>query len=127
MRDLKDIIRRAMKNGFDLSFVKNYNERALLQGLYDFLIKNHYYCSMDRDVIYVGSDIIEDTAEVRIKNKTMFVKVLTERGFFDTLVTLFKYVKHLADQLEEEDSEEDVSTETDELQDDDDSSEELWL
>tara|TARA_R100000900_G_scaffold133141_2_gene109795 strand:+ start:255 stop:635 length:381 start_codon:yes stop_codon:yes gene_type:complete len=126
MRDLKDIIRRAMKNGFDLSFVKNYNERALLQGLYDFLIKNHYYCSMDRDVIYVGSDIIEDTAEVRIKNKTMFVKVLTERGFFDTLVTLFKYVKHLADQLEE-DSEEDVSTETDELQDDDDSSEELWL
>ena len=127
MRDLKDIIRRAMKNGFDLSFVKNYNERALLQGLYDFLIKNHYYCSMDGDVIYVGSDIIEDTAEVRIKNKTMFVKVLTERGFFDTLVTLFKYVKHLADQLEEEDSEEDVSTETDELQDDDDSSEELWL
>jgi len=125
MRSLKNIIRRAIDNGFDLSFVKNYDEKALLQGLYDFLIKNKYYCSMDGDVIYVGPDIIEDVAEVRITNKTMRIKALTDRGFFDTLVTLFKYVKHLSDQVGE-DSEEDISTETDEL-DDDESSEEMWL
>ena len=125
MRNLKNIIRRAIDNGFDLSFVKNYDEKVLLQGLYDFLVKNKYYCSMDGDVIYVGPDIIEDVAEVRIENKTMRVKALTDRGFFDTLVTLFKYIKHLSEQVDE-DSEEDFSTETDEL-DDDESSEEMWL
>lgn len=126
MRNLKSIIRRAIDNGFDLSFVKNYNEKALLQGLYDFLVKNKYYCSMDGDVIYVGPDIIEDVAEVRIENKIMRVKALTDKGFFDTLVTLFKYIKHLSEQVGE-DSEEDISTETDELDDDEESSEEMWL
>jgi len=126
VRDLKDIIRRAVKNGFDLSFVKNYDEKAILQGLYDFLVKNKYYCSMDGDVIYVGPDIIEDVAEITIKNKTMRVKALTDRGFFDTLVTLFKYIKHLSVQLEE-DSDDDISTETDDFKDDDESSEEMWL
>lgn len=125
MRSLKNIIRRAIDNGFDLSFVKNYDEKALLQGLYDFLVKNKYYCSMDGDVIYVGPDIIEDVAEVRITNKTMRVKALTDRGFFDTLVTLFKYIRHLSEQVAE-DSDEDISTETDDL-DDDESSEEMWL
>ena len=125
MRNLKSIIRRAIDNGFDLSFIKNYNEKEILQGLYEFLIKNKYYCSMDGDVIYVGPDIIEDVAEVKIENKTMRVKALTDKGFFDTLVTLFKYVKHLSEQIDE-DSEEDISTETDGL-DDEESSEEMWL
>lgn len=125
MRNLKSIIRRAIDNGFDLSFVKNYDEKVLLQGLYDFLVKNKYYCSMDGDVIYVGPDIIEDAAEVTIENKTMRVKALTDRGFFDTLVTLFKYIKHLSEQVDE-DSDEDISTETDDL-DDEESSEEMWL
>ena len=114
MTNLKNIIRRAIDNGFDLSFVKNYNEKEILQGLYDFLVKNRYYCSMDGDVIYVGPDIIEDVAEIRIQNKTMRIKALTDRGFFDTLVTLFKYVRHLSEQVGE-DSDEDISTETDEL------------
>ncbi len=126
MRDLKSIIRRAIDNGFDLSFVKNYDKKEILQGLYEYLIKNKYYCSMDGDIIYVGPDIIEDVAEITIENKTMRVKALTDRGFFDTLVSLFKYIKHLSAQLEE-DSEEDISTETDEFKDDDESSEEMWL
>ena len=126
MKSLKNIIRRAIDNGFDLSFVPNYDEKVLLQGLYDFLVKNKYYCSMDGNVIYVGPDIIEDVAEVRIENKVMKVKALTDRGFFDTLVTLFKYIKHLSSQIEEE-SEDDISTETDDLEDDDESSEEMWL
>jgi hypothetical protein len=126
MRDLKSIIRRAIDNGFDLSFVKNYDKKQILQGLYEYLIKNKYYCSMDGDIIYVGPDIIEDVAEITIENKTMRVKALTDRGFFDTLVSLFKYIKHLSTQLEE-DSEEDISTETDEFKDDDESSEDMWL
>lgn len=120
---MKDVIKRAIKNGFDLSFIENYNEKKVFQGLYDFLIMNKYYCSMQDGVIYVGPDIIEDVAEIRIKNKVMHVKPLTDKGFFDTLVTLFKYIKHLST-LEDELSEEDISTEHD---DDDESSEELWL
>ena len=81
MKSLKDILRRSVKNGFDLSFVENYNEKVLLQGLYEFLIKNYYYCSMEDGIIYVGIDIVEDIAEVRIVNKTMKVKPLKKKGF----------------------------------------------
>ena len=78
---------------------------------------------MEDGVIYVGPDIIEDVAEVRIENETMKVTPLTENGFFDVLVTLFKYISHVA-ALEEEKGEEDISTE-DAV--DDESSEDLWL
>jgi len=123
MRDMKDIIKRAIKNGFDLSFIENYNERKITQGLYDYLVRQKYFCSMEDNVIYVGPDIIEDVAEIRIKNKVMHVKPLTDKGFFDTLITLFKYIQYLS-KSQEEISEEDISTEHD---DDDESSEELWL
>ena len=122
MRDMKDIIKRAIKNGFDLSFVENYNERKITQGLYDYLVRQKYYCSMEGNVIYVGPDIIEDVAKIRIENKTMHVKPLTDNGFFETLITLFKYIQYLS-QTQEEREEDDISTE----HDDDDSSEELWL
>ena len=124
MKSLKDILRRSVKNGFDLSFVENYNEKVLLQGLYEFLIKNYYYCSMEDGIIYVGIDIVEDIAEVRIVNKTMKVKPLKEKGFFEVLVSLFKYVKYLSSSMDEM-PQEDISTETDD--EDEESSEEMWL
>ena len=124
MKSLKDILRRSVQSGFDLSFVENYNEKKLLQGLYDFLIRNHYYCSMEDGVVYVGINVVEDIAEVKIENKTMKVKPLTDKGFFEVLVSLFKYVKHLSSFLEEM-SEEDIPTETDD--EDEESSEEMWL
>lgn len=124
MRDLKDILKRSIKNGFDLSFAKNYSDKRLLQGLYDYLVKNHYYCSMEDGIVYVGFDIVEDTVEVTVKDKTMKVKPLVDKGFFEVLVSLFKYVKHLASELEK-DLDEDISTETDEH--DEESSEEMWL
>tara|TARA_B100002019_G_scaffold287750_1_gene300239 strand:- start:2399 stop:2767 length:369 start_codon:yes stop_codon:yes gene_type:complete len=122
MRDLKDIIRRAIKNGFDLSFVNVYNERKITQDLYDFLVNQKYFCSMEDNVIYVGPEIVEDVAKITIKNKVMYVKPLTHEGFFDTLVTLFKYIQFLSNN-QEEDPQEDISTEDY----DDDSSEEIWL
>lgn len=124
MKNLKDILRRSVQSGFDLSFVENYNEKKLIQGLYDFLIKNHYYCSMEDGVVYVGINVVEDIAEVRIENKTMKVKPLTDKGFFEVLVSLFKYVKYLSSFIEEV-SEEDIPTETDD--EDEESSEEMWL
>tara|TARA_R100000231_G_C5312937_1_gene160979 strand:+ start:596 stop:970 length:375 start_codon:yes stop_codon:yes gene_type:complete len=124
MKDLKNILKRSVQSGFDLSFVENYNEKKLFQGLYDYLVKNHYYCSMEDGVIYVGINVVEDIAEVRIQDKTMRVKPLTDKGFFEVLVSLFKYVKHLSSFLEEM-SEEDIPTETDD--EDEESSEEMWL
>ena len=124
MRDLKDILRRSVKNGFNLDFAEKYSDKVLLQRLYDFLVKNHYYCSMEDGIVYVGIDIVEDIVEVTIKDKTMKVKPLVDRGFFEVLVSLFKYVKHLASEMEK-DLDEDISTETDDH--DEESSEEMWL
>ena len=124
MKDLKNILRRSIKNGFDLSFAKTYSDKKLLQGLYDYLIKNYYFCSMEDGIVYVGINIVDDIAEVTIKDKTMRVKSLTDKGFFEVLVSLFKYVKYLSSFIEEV-SEEDIPTETDE--DDEESSEEMWL
>ena len=124
MKDLKDILRRSVKSGFDLSFVQNHNDKALLQCLYDYLVKNYYFCSMEDGIVYVGINIVEDIAEVTIVNKTMKVKALTDKGFFEVLLSLFKYVKHLSSSLEEI-PQEDISTETDD--DDEESSEEMWL
>ena len=125
MKDTKDILRRAMKHGFDLSFIENYNEKRVMQGLYHYLVKNHYYCSMEDGVIYVGIDIVQDIAEVTISNKTMKVKPITDKGFFDVLISLFKYIRFTSSIEEKEIIEEDISTEIDE--DDDESSEEMWL
>ena len=124
MRDLKDILRRSVKNGFNLDFAEKYSDKALLQMLYDFLLKNHYYCSMENSIVYVGIDIVEDIVEVTIKNKTMKVKPLVDKGFFEVLVSLFKYVKHLSSEIQN-DLDEDISTETDDH--DEESSEEMWL
>ena len=124
MKDLKDILRRSIKNGFDLSFAEKHSDKRLLLGLYDYLIKNQYYCSMEDGIVYVGINIVEDIVEVTIKDKTMRVKPLVDKGFFEVLVSLFKYVKHLASEMEK-DLDEDISTETDEH--DEESSEEMWL
>ena len=124
MRDLKDILRRSVKNGFNLDFAEKHSDKALLQKLYDYLVKNHYYCSMEDGIIYVGIDIVEDIVEITIKDKTMKVKPLVDKGFFEVLVSLFKYVKHLASELEK-DLDEDISTEPDDH--DEESSEEMWL
>tara|TARA_R100001509_G_C4814697_1_gene197636 strand:- start:165 stop:539 length:375 start_codon:yes stop_codon:yes gene_type:complete len=124
MKDLKDILKRSIKSGFDLSFAETYNDKKLLQGLYDYLVKNYYFCSMEDGIVYVGINIVDDIAEVTIEDKTMRVKALTDKGFFEVLLSLFKYVKHLSSSIEEM-SEEDIPTETDD--DEEESSEEMWL
>ena len=124
MKSLKDILRRSVKNGFNLDFAEKRSDKVLLQNLYDFLVKNHYYCSMEDGVVYVGINIVEDIVEVTITNKTMRVKPLVDKGFFEVLVSLFKYVKHLASEVEK-DLEDDMSTEPDDH--DEESSEEMWL
>ena len=123
MKNMKDILRRSMKNGFDLSFVNDYNEKQILQSLYDYLVTNYYYCSMEDGIIYVGIDIVEDIAKIKIEDMCLKVKPIKENGFFEILLTLFKFIKYLSSiNIKKELDDEDISTETD-----DESSEEMWL
>ena len=123
MKNMKDILRRSMKNGFDLSFVNDYNEKQILQSLYDYLVTNYYYCSMEDGIIYVGIDIVEDIAKIKIEDMCLKVKPIKENGFFEILLTLFKFIKYISSiNIKKELDDEDISTETD-----DESSEEMWL
>ena len=123
MKNMKDILRRSMKNCYDLSFVNDYNEKQILQSLYDYLVTNYYYCSMEDGIIYVGIDIVEDIAKIKIEDMCLKVKPIKENGFFEILLTLFKFIKYLSSiNIKKELDDEDISTETD-----DESSEEMWL
>lgn len=120
MTNLKKILRRAIKHGFDLSYIPNYRPKAFRSGLYEFLVESKFFCFMEDDKILVGVDIIEDIAEISIEDVTMKVVPLQETGFFDLLIHLFKYISIAnSEQLEEDETTESLS--------DEDSSEELWL
>jgi len=119
MSNLKDILKRAIKNGFDLSYIPNYRPRTFRNGLYDYLVESKFYCYMEDERIFVGVDILDDIAEVYLEDTTMKVVPLSEVGFFDLLVHLFKYIGIASkEKPEEEETTESL---------DDDSSEEIWL
>ena len=119
MPSLRNTIKRAIKNGFDLSYLPNYNPKHFRNGLYQYLVENNFFCYMEDDKIFVGVDILEDIAEVIVEDMTMKVHPLKEGGFFDLLVHLFKYIGIASkEKPEEEETTESL---------DDDSSEEIWL
>jgi hypothetical protein len=119
MSNLKNILRRAIKNGFDLSYIPNYRPRTFRNGLYDYLVESKFYCYMEEERIFVGVNILDDIAEVYLEDSTMKVVPLSEVGFFDLLVHLFKYIGIASkEKPEEEETTESL---------DDDSSEEIWL
>ena len=119
MSNLKNILRRAIKNGFDLSYIPNYRPRTFRNGLYDYLVESKFYCYMEEERIFVGVNILDDIAEVYLEDSTMKVVPVSEVGFFDLLVHLFKYIGIASkEKPEEEETTESL---------DDDSSEEIWL
>jgi hypothetical protein len=119
MSNLKNILKRAIKNGFDLSYIPNYRPRTFRNGLYDYLVESKFYCYMEEERIFVGVNILDDIAEVYLEDTTMKVVPLSEVGFFDLLVHLFKYIGIASkEKPEEEETTESL---------DDDSSEEIWL
>ena len=119
MSNLKNILKRAIKNGFDLSYIPDYRPRTFRNGLYDYLVESKFYCYMEDERIFVGVDILEDIAEVYLEGATMKIVPLGESGFFDLLVHLFKYIGIAS----KEKPEEEKTTESM----NDNSSEEIWL
>jgi hypothetical protein len=124
MSNIKAILRRALKHGFDLSGIPDYNPTKFKNDLFDHLVKNHYIVFEEFGILYVGYDILQEIAEVEITDVTMKIKPLTETGFFEILLELFRYVGVAAEKKQTKREASDEIT-TEDL--DPDSSEEIWL
>ena len=125
-KGINNILKRALKDGFNLEGIPNYTPRDFIDSLYDHLVKNHYVVYEEDCVMYVGYNIIDDVAKITVIDTTMKIAPLQEEGFFDILIELFKFVSIVANLQILDKKPEDVSTE-DYSDDDDDSSEEMWL
>tara|TARA_B100000900_G_C20529056_1_gene695523 strand:- start:435 stop:800 length:366 start_codon:yes stop_codon:yes gene_type:complete len=119
---IRETIRRAIKHGFDLSSIPNYTPNKFRNGLYDYLIKNHYAVFEEEGVIIVGYDLTSDILEIYISDTTMKVVPLSDVGFFEILLDLFKYIAIAA----KEQNQDEISTESINEKDSE-SSGELWL
>ena len=124
MREINTILKRALKDGFDLSTLPKSSPELFINGLYDYFLKNKYAVSEEDGILYVGYSIIEDVAEISVWETTMKIKPLQEEGFFDILVELFRYIREASKAPEIEKKQEDISTED---YSDEESSEEWWL
>ena len=122
---MKRIIKRAMKHGFDLSAIPNYNPTEFKNGLFEYLVKMHFTVFEEEGALYIGYDPFEEVAEVTIVNTTMKIKPLTDSGFFEILLELFRYVGIAAKEeaFEPKINSDEITTEDY----DSESSEELWL
>ena len=128
MKQVKTILKRAIKHGFDLSGIKNYNLEEFKDGLFEYLVENKYYVFEEDESLFVGYFAYEDTARVFFHDDLMKVEPIQESGFFEILIELFRYIS-IAQQksLIEEKLEDDETTEDYSAEDSDSESEELWL
>lgn len=125
MSEIKKILRRAIKHGFDLSAVPNFSVASFRSGLYEYLVENDFCVFEEDEELLVGFDPFLDIAKVSIVDVTMKVLPLHDEGFFEILIQLFKYITIACKASEETKAEEDeVSTES---YSEEDTSEELWL
>ncbi len=119
--NIKNTIRRALKHGFDLSQIPNYTPNKFRNGLYDYLVGQHYAVFEEEGVLIIGYDLTSDIIEVYINDTTMKVVPLAEVGFFEILLDLFKYISIAA----AEKNQDEISTESPSSSDSE--SGELWL
>ena len=125
MSSVKAILKRALKHGFDLTSIPNFNPMKFKNGLFDHLVDMHFIVYEDDGVLLVGYDVFEEIAEVVISDTTMKIKPLTETGFFEILLELFRYVGIAAEEKEPVQVKCSTEATTEDL--DSESSEELWL
>ena len=123
-KEINSILKRALKEGFDLSGLPDYSPRKFIDSLFEHLVKNHYVVYEEDCVMYVGYNVVDDVAKVVVIDTTMKITPLLEEGFFDILIELFRYVGICAKPKILSKKPEDISTED---YSDDDSSEEMWL
>jgi|9_EtaG_2_1085328.scaffolds.fasta_scaffold143017_2 hypothetical protein len=128
MKQVKSILKRALKHGFDLSGIKNYNLEKFKDGLFEHLVNNKYYVFEEDESLFVGYFAYEDTAKVYFYETFMKVEPIQESGFFEILIELFRYISIAREEsMIEKDLDDDETTEDYSAEDSDSESEELWL
>ena len=120
MNRAKKIIQQALKHGFDLSGLPGYNAKEFRDGLFAYLVEKKFFVSEENQNLYIGYEIFDDVMEVTFDKETMKVHPLTDEGFFEVLIHLFRYVS-LCSQKVTQDDEEETESYSEE------SSEDLWL
>jgi len=123
--EVKNILRRAIKHGFDLAAVPNYTEHSFRSGLFTYLVDSDFCVFEEEEELYIGFDPFLDIARVSIEGFTMKVVPLHDEGFFEILIQLFKYITFACKVEKNPESDDEISTES--YSEEDSSSEELWL
>jgi hypothetical protein len=62
-KKVQAILKRALKSGFDLSSIRNYDPKLFMRKLYTYLVSQKYFCFDEGDAIVVSDYLFEDLAE----------------------------------------------------------------
>ena len=130
MSKYQSLINRALKNGFDLTSLPNYNPTQFKQGLYEHFVANKYIVFEEGDTMFVSYDVASDIAEISIFEDTLMINPLQEEGFFDIFMEVMRYISSESEKviIDEEEKTESYSENTlREVLEDDDDSEEMWI
>ena len=106
-RKANGIIKRALKNGFDLSTIRNFEPKLFHDKLYTYLVSQKYFCFSEDGIIVVSDFTLEDVAEIEIKDFHLKIIPLRPEGVFDILMEVFKFIADNPDLKPEEE----ISTE----------------
>ena len=101
---IKGIIRRALKNGFDLSTIRNYNPKLFSEKLYLHLVEKKYFCFSEEGIILVSDFTFEDLAELEVHEHHLKITPLKTEGIFSLLLEIFTFIADNPD-LKPEDEE----------------------
>lgn len=103
-RKVNGIIRRAIKNGFDLSTIRNFDPKLFHDKLYTYLVSQKYFCFSEDGIIVVSDFTLEDVAEIEIKDFHLKIVPLRPEGVFDILMEVFKFIADNQDLKPEEEA-----------------------
>ena len=115
-KSIKSILKRAMKNGFDLSSIRNYDPNLFMKKLYSYLVSQKYFCFDEGDTIIVSDYLFEDLAELNINGYHLNIVPVKTEGMFELLIEVFRFIADNPNlKIEDEDTtEEDIKDESEE-------------
>ena len=121
--NVKEEIRRAIKDGIYLGIMSDEEEEKFLKDLFHFLIDKKNFCTFnDRKLIISVSSVVEDLADIYIARDTLKIQPLAAEGYFQVFMDVLEFIaKKHREEVEaaaknataEEVDEEDISTEED--------------
>ena len=123
-KKIQAILKRAMKNGFDLSGIQNYDPKVFMKRLYAYLVSQKYFCFDEADAVIVSDYLFEDLAEIYIDGYHLKITPLKSEGMYELLIEVFKFVADnpILKTEDEDTTEEDIKGESE-----DDSKEFDWI